>query len=193
MKIVAFLFILNSRQLRTSVWTLFFHGPDFSSSHPECGLYCILKANQTLQQKIWSLWSVFLHLLVRRVYDLKSLLKSKHLLKCMCSVFLKSKRKKSSPDCIWKLTECMECAVALTSFFDYTSAEFRKARNFNLIQTCSDWYTSRGSLVFILAADKFGFGLVFFFACADVFLSVWELQFKLRIKMQRCHILQVEV
>lgn len=98
----------------------------------------------------------FLHLLVYSVYDPKDFLKRKHLLKCM--------------GCIWKWTECMDCAVPLTSwdFFDYTSAEFRKARNLGLIQTCIEWCPSREALFIILAAGVVFWVCIIFLTCGYI-------------------------
>lgn len=78
----------------------------------------------------------------------------------------------------------MGCTVALRSFFDCTSAEFRKMKNFNLIQTHSDWCISQG----ILLLCPCSWCVLVPFPCADIFISMWELHSNSELKH---HILQV--
>lgn len=82
-------------------------------SHPQCKLG-ITAGNLVPVVNVFASSSM-------QVYGSTSFLKRKHLLKCICFILLMSisKKKKKKPrlqDCTWKLTEYMDCAVALTFF-----------------------------------------------------------------------------
>lgn len=94
----------------------------------------------------------------------------------------KEKKNPKTPDQKW--AEYMDCTVALTIFFDYINAEFRKMKNFSLIHTCSDWCISQGIRVLCPCS----WCVLVPFPCADIFTSMWELHFNSELKY---HILQV--
>lgn len=157
-KIAAFPFISAWRELLASLWSHFLQPWLQSMSHPQRGMDLSASVHVL---SVCIFWNV-------------------------CSILLQSTNNQKNPD--WKVTECMDCAVACLFFFCFTRAVLRKVE----FQSDSDlqWlmfdliWLPVGSLFFILASDVFQ-------VSPCIFVRMWELAFKLRSKRRRCCIEQV--